>query len=183
MLRELVFLNGSKGRNGMNRFARILSAAGLGLGLALAGAPAGAAQPPPAAIAAAKEILAMKDASNQYSQVVPNIVVRTKDVLLQNHLNYQQYLNEVALIVAKEFAGPPPEIGDGWATIYASVFTEQELKDLVAFFKTPLGRKWLVGDPRAAEACLGWTNQWAQAFAETVMTQFKIEMHKRGKDL
>jgi hypothetical protein len=51
----------------MKRLSRILSAASLAMGLALAGVPAGAQQPAapplkpasPAAIAAAKEILAM----------------------------------------------------------------------------------------------------------------------------
>ena len=64
----------------MKRLFRILSAAGLVMGLALAALPAGAQQPPPlkqaspAAIAAAKEILAMKHASAMYQAAVPNIV-------------------------------------------------------------------------------------------------------------
>jgi hypothetical protein len=167
----------------MNRLARILSTAGLVFGLALAGAPAWAAQPSPAAIAAAKEILTMKNASSQYGLVIPNIVMRTRDVLFQSHLNYAQDLNEVAVIIKKEFAGREQEIGDGWATVYATVFTEQELKDLVAFFKSPLGQKWLVGEPRATAECVGWLEQWEQALMETVKTQFQIEMHKRDKDL
>ena len=54
----------------MKSLARILSAAGLVLGLALTGAPAGAQQPQiakepsAAAIASAKEILAMKHAGD-----------------------------------------------------------------------------------------------------------------------
>ena len=82
----------------MKSLSRILSAAGLALGLALAGAPAWAQQPAapplkqasPAAIAAAKEILAMKNASAMYANAVPNIVQQTKEVLLQNNLNYQR---------------------------------------------------------------------------------------------
>ena len=63
----------------MKSLTRILSAAGLILGLALAGTPAGAqtadSKPAsPAALAAAKEILAMKNASAMYAAAVPNIV-------------------------------------------------------------------------------------------------------------
>lgn len=167
----------------MNRFARILSAVGLGLGLALAGVPAGAQQPSPAAIAAAKEILAMKHASNEYANAVPSMVARVKDSILQNHLDYGQDLKEVAVIVDKELAGRERELGDGWATAYADEFTEQELKDLVIFYRSPLGQKLLIAEPRVTERNIVYQNQWAQAFAETVMTQFQIEMHKRGKDL
>jgi uncharacterized protein len=170
----------------MKRLSRILSAAGLVLGLALTGVPAGAQQPAPpspAAVAAAKEILTMKNASAMYSQVIPNIVMRTKDVLLTNNLNYQKDLNEVAPIVAKNLAGRENEIGDAMAKIYATVFTEQELKDLVTFYKSPLGQKLLTSEPKAIQESMGYVNQWSQAFAETVNAQFRAEMRKRGKEI
>ena len=141
----------------MKSFSGILSAAGLALALAL-GAPAwrsaqqkqpaprprrAAKQASPAAIAAAKEILAMKNASAMYANAVPSIVEQTKNALIQQNLNYQKDLNEVAVIVAKNLAGREKEIGDGMAQIYANEFTEQELKDLVTFYKSPLGQKLL----------------------------------------
>jgi uncharacterized protein len=174
----------------MKNVFRILSAAGLVLGLALAGHSATAQQaaPPlkpasPAAIAAAKEILAMKNASAMYANAVPNIVQRAKDELLQNNLNYQKDLNELAPIVAQTFAGKEKEIGDGMAQVYANEFTEQELKDLVAFYKSPLGQKQLVAEPRAIQFSMSYMNQWAQNFAETVNAQFRAEMRKRGKQI
>ena len=173
----------------MKSFARILSAAGLVLGLALTGVPAGAQQAPPlkpaspAAIAAAKEILAMKNASAMYASAVPNIVQKTKDALLQANLNYQKDLNEVAVVVAQKLAGREKEIGDGMATVYANEFSEQELKDLVAFYKSPLGQKLLAAEPRAIQFSMSYMNQWAQAFAETVNGEFRAEMRKRGKQI
>src|ERR1700736_2846407 len=104
----------------MKRLSRILSAAGLALGLALTGLPAGAQQPAapkpasPAAIAAAKEILAMKNASAMYAAAVPNIVQQTKETLMQSNLNYQKDLNEVAVIVAQGLAGARRKSVRGW---------------------------------------------------------------------
>jgi hypothetical protein len=174
----------------MKRLFRILSAAGLVLGLALAGVPAGAQQaaPPlkprtPAAIAAAKEILVMKNAAAMYANAIPNIVQQTKDVLLQNNLNYQRDLNEVAVIVAQGLAGREKEIGEGMAKIYANEFTEQELVGLVAFYKSPLGQKLLASEPRAIQFSMSYMNQWAQSFAEVVNGQFRAEMRKRGKEI
>jgi uncharacterized protein len=177
----------------MKSVARILSAAGLVLGLALAGAPAGAQQPQqqpprlkpasPAAIAAAKEILTMKNAGAMYANAVPSIVQQTKDTLLQSNLNYQKDLNEVAVIVAQKLAGREKEIGEGMASVYANEFTEQELKDLVTFYKTPLGQKLLTTEPRAIQFSMSYMNQWAQHFAETVNGEFRAEMRKRGKQI
>jgi uncharacterized protein len=173
----------------MKSLLRILSAACLALGLALSAVPAGAQQAPalkpasPAAVAAAKEILTMKNASAMYANAVPNIVQQTKDAVLQNNLNYQKDLNEVAVIVAQKLAGREKEIGDGMATVYANEFTEQELKDLVAFYKSPLGQKLLTSEPRAIQFSMSYMNQWAQAFSETVNGEFRAEMRKRGKQI
>src|SRR5258707_10791390 len=135
----------------MNRLSKILSAAGLALGLAVAGLPAAAQQPAPrplkqaspAAMAAAKEILAMKNASAMYASAVPNIVDQTKNQLMQSNLNYQKDLNEVAVIIAQRLAGREKEIGEGMAKVYANEFFAQELKDLVTFYQSPTCQKLL----------------------------------------
>ena len=179
----------------MKSLSRILSAAGLAVGLALTAVPADAQQKnapaattplkpgSPAALAAAKEILAMKNASAMYASAVPNLVEQTKNVLLQSNLNYQKDLNEVAVIVAKNLAGREKEIGEGMAQVYANEFTEQELKDLVTFYKSPLGQKLLASEPRAIQFSMSYMNQWAQTFAETINGQFRAELKKRGKDI
>jgi hypothetical protein len=174
----------------MKMLSRISSAAGLALSLVLAlgSAPASAqstpaAPPTAAAIAAAKEILLMKNADGMYTNIVPNVVEKTKAALVQSNLNYQKDLGEVALIVAKNLAGRQSEILGGMAQVYALQFTEQELKDLVVFYKTPLGQKTLTAEPRAIQASIAFVNQWAQQFSAFANEQFRAEMHKRGKDI
>ena len=107
----------------------------------------------PAAIAAAKEILTLKNASAMYAgRSRPRRADQER--LLGGNLNYQKDLNEVAVIVAKNLAGREKEIGDGMAQVYANEFTEQELKDLVTFYKSPLGTKLLASEPeRSRSAC------------------------------
>jgi uncharacterized protein len=170
----------------MKSLSGILSAACVALGLALMALPAAAQQPKPpspAAVAAAKEILAMKHADAMYANAVPGLVQKTKDQLLQNNLNYQKDLNEVAVIVAQKLAGREKEIGDGMANVYASAFTEQELKDLVTFYKSPLGQKLLTAEPQAIQGSMAFMNQWAQNFAELINGEFRGEMRKRGKQI
>jgi len=183
----------------MKRLTGILSAAGLAAGLALSGvpamaqapkqgaAPAPAAQPlkqaSPAALAAARELLAMKNAAAMYASAVPNIVEQTKNALVQQNLNYQKDLGEVAIVVARNLAGREKEIGEGMAQVYTNEFSEQELKDLVTFYKTPLGQKLLTSEPRAIQFSMSYMNQWALAFAGTVNEAFREEMKKRNKPI
>jgi hypothetical protein len=176
---------------------RILPVAGatlgmaLGLGLALA-SPAAAQQPAagqtlkpgsPACMAGAREILAMKNAQAMYAGAVPGIVQQAKDTLVQSNLNYQKDLNDVAVVVAQTFAGREKEIGEGMAQIYCNEFTDQEIKDLVTFYKSTLGQKLLASEPRAIQVSMSYMQKWAQVFAETVNEQFRAEMRKRGKPI
>ena len=179
----------------MKTLSKLLLSASLVLGAAAATLPASAQQPAtppaerpikpasPAAIGYAKEILQMKNASAMYANAIPNIVQRVKDSLLSSNLNYQKDLNEVAVIVAQANAGRDKEIGEQMAKIYASDFTEAELKDLAAFYKSPLGQKLLQMEPQSISASVNYMQQWAQQFAEQVNGQFRAEMRKRGKEI
>src|SRR5882724_7972790 len=167
----------------MKSLLRSLPAACLALALIAAPAMAQTAAKPAsaAAIASAKEFLALKNAGAMYADAVPSMVAQTKNTLLQSNLNYQKDLNEVAAIVAKNLAGREKEIGDGMAQIYAAEFTEAELKDLVTFYKSPLGLKLIAAEPRAMNGSMSFMQKWAQTFSEVINGQFRSEMKKRGK--
>jgi hypothetical protein len=175
----------------MKSFLKILPAAGLLLVLC---APASAqqkqAEPAPAlkqcsaaAMDSAREILKFKNVSEVYANVIPNVVMKTKESLLSANLNYQKDLNEVATIVAQNNAGKEKEIGEGMARVYCNEFSEQELKDLVTFYKSPLGQKLLLSEPRAIQGSMAYLSGWAQTFAEAANAQFRAEMRKRGKQI
>ena len=67
--------------------------------------------------------------------------------------------------------------------IYANEFTEQELKDLATFYKSPLGQKLISAEPRAIGLSMAFMNAWAQDFSTTVVDGFRAEMKKRGKEI
>jgi len=137
--------------------------------------------PSAAAIATAKEILHDKHIEELYKEAVPSLVERAKGTLVQSNLNYQKDLNELAPKVAKDLAGGEKEIGDMIAKIYASRFTEQELKDIAAWYKSPLGKKVIEQEPQIFAASRGYMDQWAQTFSQKIIDKFRAEMKARGK--
>lgn len=168
---------------------KIVPAACFALVLALGAVPATAqqqvapAEPSAASIAAAREILTLKNASAMYANAVPGMVEKVKGTLIGQNLNYQKDLNELAPIVTKQLAGREQEIGDGMVGVYAGEFTEQELKDLVTFYKSPLGQKLITNEPKAITLSMQVMNAWAQHFSEVVASAFRAEMKKRGKEM
>src|SRR3569623_593680 len=100
----------------MKSVLKFVPAVALVVGVAISAAPAIAQQPAPAApkgaaapaqpkaspaaIAAAKEILQIKNATAMYQGAVPGLVEKTKIALTQQNLNNQKILNVFAPIVA-----------------------------------------------------------------------------------
>jgi hypothetical protein len=138
---------------------------------------------PPGAIAAAKELLVLKNAHSVYKGAVIATLSNVKNSLLQSNINLQKDLEDVTLKLARDLSGRESEIGDGMAQIYATNFTEQELKDLVAFYKSPLGKKNLEMEPKSIEQSLNYMRNWTEDLALEINERFRDELKKRGKDL
>jgi hypothetical protein len=161
------------------------SARRLALGLALAASvgTAGAQQPSAQALATAKEVIAVIGAAAIYEPVLPGVIEQAKNVLLQSNPMLGKELNEVAVKLRAEFSSRTVEAVNDMAKLYASRFTEQELKDTLAFYKSPLGRKLLTEEPQILDQSMRNTQTWANRLSEEVIGKFRIEMKKRGHEI
>jgi hypothetical protein len=177
------------------RTARALSAAAV-LAIALSGAasaqpqarpaaPAQAAQPKisPTAMLLAKELVDLKGAASAYDPLVTGVIEYHKNFFMQNNPNLAKDLDQVAQKLAADLAPRKVEMQQEITRIYASHFTEQELKDALAFYKSPLGKKLIAEEPKAMEETLKAADDWSRKFAVEVDAKFRAEMQKRGKNL
>ena len=168
----------------MNVIVRTLCAAAFA---SLAYLPSVAAQPakqPSAAAAAlAREIIEAKGALKMFDTVIAGVVEYHKGILMQTNVMLQKDLDEVGARLKKEFAPRTKEIQEQIVLAYASRFTEQELKELVAFFKSPLGKKLSVEEPAAVDEATKRVDGWANKFSEEVLVRMRAEMKKKGHNL
>ena len=161
---------------------RLIRAAGFVAALLFA-VPAPAQQPSATAIAAAKEIMAVKGSLTMFEPIVPGVVEQVKNVLVQQNPNLQKDLTDAAAVLRPKMAPKFEELKDEIAKAYAAHFTEQELKDLLAFFKSPLGKKSLIEEAKFVEQTLTRAQDWSNQLADEVMVQFRAEMKKKGHNL
>jgi hypothetical protein len=160
------------------------------LALAAVFAPAdagaqGRSPAPPAAnsIALAKEIMTLKGALPMYESVIPATIEQTKTMMLRTNPMLSKDLNDVATKLRTELARRGGDLFTEVAKLYASRFTEAELKDALAFYKTPLGRKIIVEEPRIIDDSIELTQSWQEKFGEEVISKIRVEMKKKGHDL
>jgi hypothetical protein len=148
----------------------------------LAGA-ALAQQPTAGALAAAKELVTLKGGNQMFEPVVIGVIEQTKAALLQTNPQLSKDLNDVGTQLRAEYGPRSGELVNEAAKQYASRFSEAELKELVTFFKAPLGQKMLTQEPQVLDATFNFVQQWGPRVAEEVMNRFRTEMKKKGHNL
>ncbi len=72
---------------------------------------------------------------------------------------------------------------DASARIYASHFTEAELKQILAFYQSPVGRRMVVEEPKALDESMANAGNWGDNLSDEVIAKMRDEMKKRGHDL
>ncbi len=163
--------------------AGAVRAALIGLGLVLSIGTAGAQQPSATAMATAKELVTVKGVNKLYEPLVVGIVEKAKGIFLQTNPTLGKDLNEVAAKLRADFAPRSAEVLTETARLYATRFTEPELKDTLAFYKSPLGRKLLAEEPAIADQSMRSAASWADKLSEEVIGKMRAEMKKRGHDI
>jgi hypothetical protein len=165
-----------------------LSAAGLVQSAAAQGAPPGAPpsdvhEPSPAEILLAKQILDVKHVQEIFQPLVRGVIIKTRDSFMQTNFMWSKDLNDVAADLEKQYASRVNELVDEAARIYASHFTEQELKQLLTLYQSPLGQKIIKEEPKALDESMAAAGAWADLFSHDVIESMRAEMKKRGHDM
>jgi uncharacterized protein len=163
--------------------ASMLGASILGFALAASIGAAVAQQPSATAIATAKELITVKGAVALYEPLVRGVIEAAKGVFLQTNPTLGKDLNEVAAKLRTDYAPRGAEVMNDVAKLYASRFTEQELKDALAFYKSPLGRKMVKEEPEILDQSMRNAQNWADRLSEEVINKMRAEMKKRGHDI
>lgn len=166
----------------MRAMNRTLSAGAVVLALATAVPPALAqgAQPSAGALAAAKQLVAVTGATTLFSPLIAGVVEQSKLLYLQQNPMLQNDLNEIAAQMRKELEPRFVEITNEVAREYATHFTEQELKDILAFYQSPAGKKMLEEQPKVVNNSMRFAQDWANKLSTEVTAKMREELKKRG---
>jgi len=151
----------------------------------LALATPGYAQKKPSAaeIDMAREIIVLKGAANIFDPLIPGVIEQSKNTLLAQNPALQKDLNDISAVMRTEYAPRIKPVLTQVATAYAEFFTDQELKDLLAFYKSPVGKKATRQEPLAIERGMTYAQDWALKMRDEVMARMQVELKKKGHDL
>lgn len=142
-----------------------------------------AAEPSANAMKMAREIIDLKNASILFEPMVPGVIERVKSMLLQTNPNLGKDFEDVAANLRKVYAPRTTELLTDISWVYATRFTEAELKEILTFYRTPTGKKVIAEEPQVFDDAMAGLPGWQDKFSEEVIVRFRTEMKKRGHDL
>jgi hypothetical protein len=133
-----------------------------------------------AAVATAKELIAATRATTVFDPLIAGVVEQAKLLFLQQNPALANDLNEIANKMRTDLTPRFSELNDEMAKLYATHFTEQELKAILVFYKSPVGQKLLLEQPTVVDASMRYAQDWANKLSDQVIAQMREELKKRG---
>jgi uncharacterized protein len=157
--------------------------AAVALALAAFGPAAHAQQPSAASMLVAKQLVTTTGATTVFNPLIAGVVEQAKLLYLQQNPDLAKDLNEVAAKIRTELQPRFSELTDEVAKLYATNFTEQELKDILVFYKSPAGKKLLSVQPKVIDSSMSFAQNWANKLSDEVIRKMRDEMKKKGHAL
>jgi hypothetical protein len=157
--------------------------AGLFVVILLLVAPVRAQSPSPDAEAAARELVNTIRLADQYKVILPTIIQHLKPAIVQNRPEVGRDFDALMPVLQARMNARIDELVNAVVLIYASNFTAAELHDLIAFYNTPTGQKFLQKTPIVTQQRMLAGQKFGQSAGAEAEKQMLEELRNKGHSL
>ena len=155
----------------------------IGSVLLLSTGVAPAQAPSPEAMAAARELVTTLKLSDQYKALLPVILLGLKPALVQDRPEIERDYEAMMPTVADAYAPFYNAMIDSAATVYANNFSVDELRELEAFYRRPVGQKFLEKSQAIMQQSMQVGEDTSRKAAEDLRTRLTQQLRQKGHKL
>lgn len=167
----------------MIRNASRLAATSVALFLLASPAFAQQAQQPSAShLAAAREVAINSGMTGAFDAMTDPLLNQLRQMNVTRP-EIRQDLEQVVTLIRPEVEKKKDEMIESTARIFTTRMTEAELKEVAAFYKSPVGQKYVQVQPGVLDDVVRDMAIWTQRTSEFIMSRAREEMSKRGHQL
>ena len=161
---------------------KIKALLGAALALAISSVGARADEPTPAALNYANQIFVDIGMKASIDQVVPGMLAQLERNVTSTRPELKDSLHETVLAIEPEFIKTEQGVMADSVKFLASKMTEQELKETLAFYESPAGKKYVALEPSVVQEVGNLARAWRQQLSTDILTRAREEMKKKGFD-
>ena len=148
--------------------------------LAFASAAHAQKKPSAAEMATANELIKVTGATTLFKPLIAGVVEQAKVPFLQQDPTITNDLNQIAAKMNADLEPRFSEITNEIATLYATRFSENELKAILTFYQSPVGKKLLAQQPKIIDTSMNFAQNWANKLSDEVIQRMRTELKRRG---
>ena len=163
--------------------AQAIPTAGIGAAQGNPGLAGPGAVPTPAHVAKARQLILATGISRSFQVIVPEFMDQIGNTLTQSHPDLVPDMILVLNQLRGEFDRQSDEMIDQSARIYASILAEHDIDDILAFFNSDAGRRYVGAQPLFLNQLVSGMQAWQQKISINMMDRVRQEMKKKGHDL
>jgi uncharacterized protein len=139
--------------------------------------------PPPDAMAAARSLVTNMKLAEQYKALLPAILLGMRPALTQDRPEIEQDYDAMMPMIAEAFTPYYSAMIDGVAAVYANNFTADELREIEAFYRQPVGQKMLEKLPAISQQSLAVGQEVSRKAAEDLRQRLTEALRQKGHKL
>jgi hypothetical protein len=158
----------------------LLAIAAFLVAAAAAALPARADDITPSHMAAAVEAVRSAKASKGFDNVLPLLSERVQDQIIRVRPDLYKQITDVVQQEALKLVNRRTELDASVAKIWANSFTEDELKAITAFYKSPAGLKFVDIGPQVVANSLQAVKDWSDKVGQQLLDNSRAELKKQG---
>lgn len=144
------------------------------------GRPAAAQTASPDAIAAAKELVEAMRATDQLKVLMPMLMQQLKPAIVQGRAEVERDYDALMPEMLAAMDARMSEFVAAMAAIYVRYFNADDLRQLTAFYRAPVGQKFLEVMPRIMQDSMTIGGKIGESIAVDTRSRMIEELRKRG---
>jgi len=138
----------------------------------------------PEHLALAKQYVQMTDTGHLYERLIVETTKVNMQALVQQNPEISSSIVQASRDLANQyFEGGDNALHDTYARIYATVFSQEELAEIIAFYETPTGQKLIGTVPIVGSNLETATRIWKENMETEVAVKLRSLLRERGFDV
>jgi uncharacterized protein len=135
------------------------------------------------ALSAARSLVTTLKLADRYMALLPAILLRLKPALVQDRPEIERDYDAMSVMVADIYTPFFNAMLDNAATIYASKFTVDEMRQIEAFYSQPVGQKFLQTQPAIVQQSTEAAQDISRKAAEEIRLRLTEALRQKGHKL
>lgn len=142
-----------------------------------------APQPTAEEVATAVQFLRASGLTTGFDDIIPQFMQQATAVYTGQRPELASMINEAAISLVPEFIKKRADLDNNLAKFYTTKFTQDELKQLTAFYQTPVGVKFAKEQQDILRESIPVVQNWTRELQAGIMKRIKEEVGKKGGEL